>query len=176
MEVEDWCIGPARMGILTGTNAINTGGSTFCLKPDGTYGPCIITFPSQADIDKAKSGGGNTNKSATSKIVVMSHRRNAMETSGNPDAQGNLTLNWTPDATTSYYLEYTPEAPSGNNGTAKNGQVVPIRMELPDFEKGWVLENNQPSGKRISLTKKVGDAVLTVTYFKGGVKVNVRKG
>ena len=75
-----------------------------------------------------------------------------------------------------YYLEYTPEAPSGNNSTAKNAAVVPIRIELTDFEKGWVWENNQPSGKRISLTKKVGDAVLTVTYFKGGVKVNVRKG
>jgi hypothetical protein len=97
------------------------------------------------------------------------------------DQNGNASFDLVPELSSSYYIEYTPKSTggsggSGNNSTTKQAPVKPIRMDLPNFEKGWIYENNDTKLKKpIVVSKKLGDALVTVTYVKNGVRVNVVK-
>jgi hypothetical protein len=97
-------------------------------------------------------------------------------TSGTTDANGNVELtNIIPEVGKTYYVQYTPKS-TGGGATTTRSSAKPVEIPLKDFEKGWVVVGNRGANPQpIVVTQTVGDDVVTITYIKGGVRVNVKR-
>lgn len=90
---------------------------------------------------------------------------------GVTDNNGNVELNsLLPELGKTYYVEY------GIREQRIKGAAKTVEIPLKDFEKGWVVVGNRGANPQpIVVTQKVGDEVVTITYIKNGVRVNVSK-